>query len=181
MKTYWQLFIVVAFTLFLGAGCVSVTVPPKPITVPAPIETTPVVPTQELEPVTTADPMENPELKKITPVEAQPMPIVESSPTPTTTPEPAPIIKEFSITAKQWEFLPSTIAVNTGDTVKLIITSIDVAHGFTLEAFGIEEYLEPNKTTTVEFVADKAGSFSFSCSVFCGSGHNHMSGTLIVK
>lgn len=85
------------------------------------------------------------------------------------------------MTAKKWNFSPSTITVNRGDTVKLHIESIDVKHGFGLSAFGINEDLSPGKAVDVELVADKTGSFTFVCTVFCGSGHSGMKGQLIVK
>lgn len=90
-------------------------------------------------------------------------------------------VKEFTIIAKNWEFDPATITVNQGDTVKLHVKSIDVAHGFRLSSFNINERLEPGKTADIEFVADKTGTFTFACSVFCGSGHSRMVGQLIVK
>ncbi len=34
--------------------------------------------------------------------------------------------QEFAMTAKKWEFSPSTMTVNKGDAVKLRIESIDV-------------------------------------------------------
>lgn len=89
-------------------------------------------------------------------------------------------VREFTMTARQWEFEPNTITVNKGDKVKLSIRSIDVTHGFGLPAFGIDERLEAGETTNVEFMADKSGTFRFSCTVFCGSGHSAMDGTLIV-
>lgn len=98
-----------------------------------------------------------------------------------TAPEQISQTKEFSMVARQWEFSPSTITVNKGDHVTLSITSEDVTHGFSLNAFGINEQLQPGKTTIVEFDADTVGTHSFFCSVFCGSGHGGMSGTLIVK
>lgn len=90
-------------------------------------------------------------------------------------------VKEIEVTAKQWEFIPNPIRVNLGDRVILKITSIDVSHGFALPEFGISERLNPGNTVTVEFTADKAGSFSFFCNVVCGSGHSGMRGTLIVS
>lgn len=90
-------------------------------------------------------------------------------------------IKEIEVTAKKWEFTPNPIEVSKGDRVRLKITSIDVAHGFALPDFGVSQRLEPGKTEIVEFTADKEGSFSFFCNVFCGSGHSTMRGTLIVK
>lgn len=90
-------------------------------------------------------------------------------------------MKTFAITARNWVFEPSTITVKKGDLVRLQIKSVDVDHGFALTAFNINRQLKPGKTETIEFTADKAGSFSFFCSVFCGSGHGGMRGTLIVE
>lgn len=91
------------------------------------------------------------------------------------------LVKEFTMTAKQWKFQPDTITVNRGDQVKLSITSVDVEHGIAMPDFGISSTLNPGQTTEIEFVADKSGTFSFFCSVFCGVGHGDMRGTLIVK
>ncbi|MBS3151755.1 cupredoxin domain-containing protein [Candidatus Woesearchaeota archaeon] len=90
-------------------------------------------------------------------------------------------VKEFNVVAKKWEFQPSTIEVKRGDKVKLNINSVDVTHGFSLADFGINENLAPGKTTVVEFTADKTGTFTFFCSVYCGSGHSDMKGMLIVN
>jgi cytochrome c oxidase subunit 2 len=95
--------------------------------------------------------------------------------------EPTGEIKEFELTAKQWEFSPNTITVNRGDIVKIHIESVDVTHGFALPDFGVNEILEPGNDIHVDFVADKVGTFTFFCSVSCGSGHSGMNGQLIVK
>ncbi|NOZ81340.1 MAG: hypothetical protein GXP63_06745 [DPANN group archaeon] len=90
-------------------------------------------------------------------------------------------VKEITMTARNWKFEPNIIRVKKGDRVKLSITSVDVTHGFNLPAFGINENLEPGKTVTVEFVADKTGTFPFACSVYCGQGHSSMTGELVVS
>jgi len=90
-------------------------------------------------------------------------------------------LKEFTMTARQWEFSPNEIRVNKGDRVRISVTSSDVAHGFRLPEFSIDERLPPGKEVIIEFVADKAGTFPFSCSVPCGSGHGSMTGLLIVE
>ncbi|MBI2656817.1 cupredoxin domain-containing protein [Candidatus Woesearchaeota archaeon] len=90
-------------------------------------------------------------------------------------------VKEFKITAKQFQFEPSTIEVNKGDKVRLVITSIDVPHGFAIPEYGINQRLDPGKPATIEFTADKEGTFTTFCSVFCGSGHINMKGKLVVK
>ena len=93
-----------------------------------------------------------------------------------------PGVKEFDVTAKKWDWNPATITVNEGDEVKLNIKNLDVPHGFSLFEFGVNERLPGNgAVTTVEFTADKAGEYTFFCSVPCGSGHGGMRGTLIVE
>lgn len=99
----------------------------------------------------------------------------------TETDEAEPVTKTFNISAKKWEFSPSTITVNKGDTVVINITSTDVSHGFFIPDFNVNTSISAGKTSSVSFVASKTGTFSFSCSVFCGSGHGSMTGVLIVK
>ena len=89
--------------------------------------------------------------------------------------------KEFKITAKQFSFEPSTIEVNKGDKVRLIVTSMDVPHGISIKEYGINERLDVGKPVAIEFTADKEGTFTAFCSVFCGSGHSGMKGKLVVK
>jgi cytochrome c oxidase subunit 2 len=88
------------------------------------------------------------------------------------------LVKEIKITADQWNYNPNLITVNKGDTVKLILSSSDVAHGFSLPEYNINVYISETEAASVEFVADKEGTFTYSCSVHCGSGHGNMRGTL---
>ena len=90
-------------------------------------------------------------------------------------------VKEFQLTAKQFAFEPSTIEVNKGDKVRLIVTSIDVPHGIAITEYGINKRLEPGKPVTIEFTAGKQGSFTAFCSVACGPGHRNMKGKIVVK
>ena len=98
-----------------------------------------------------------------------------------TEPEMISTTKEFDMIAKQWTFDPETIIVNHGDEVVLHITSIDVTHGFRLSEFGINEELKQGESVDVTFVADQKGEFTYECSLYCGSGHSHMKGKLIVE
>ncbi len=90
-------------------------------------------------------------------------------------------IKEFTMQAKQFEYVPNEIRVQQWDTVRLKITSQDVSHGFRISEYDIDETLEPNKEVTVEFVASKKGTFTFACTIYCGIGHPGMTGKLIVE
>ena len=85
---------------------------------------------------------------------------------------------------------PNTIVVNKGDTVMLKVTNPrGNYHSFSIPEFGVStSMLDPRGgTETIEFVADKAGTFTFSCEVsynpdkqWCDPDHAMMTGTLIV-
>ena len=48
------------------------------------------------------------------------------------------------------------------------------------EALKLQAEIKPGEVTRVRFIPDKVGTFDFHCSVFCGTGHEDMSGTLVV-
>ncbi len=89
--------------------------------------------------------------------------------------------KEFNMIAKQFSFEPSTITVKKGDTVKINLNSIDVDHGIGITEFNVNLKVGKGETKSVEFVADKAGTFTMFCNVFCGADHKDMKGTLLVE
>lgn len=90
-------------------------------------------------------------------------------------------VHEIPMTAKKYEFTPSAIHVKKGEHVRLLITAVDHDHGFKLGAFDIQQDLKEGETTTVEFTADKAGTFRFACSHVCGFGHRGMKAELVVE
>lgn len=90
-------------------------------------------------------------------------------------------MKEFTVTARSFEFVPDEFVVEQGDTVRFKVTSTDVTHGLFVSGYNKNVQLVPGEESVLEFVADKAGTFSMSCSVFCGSGHGQMRATLIVQ
>jgi cytochrome c oxidase subunit 2 len=89
-------------------------------------------------------------------------------------------LKEFNVVAFQWGYEPSTITVNKGDKVRITATSRDVPHGFAINEYGVNLYLDGKTPKTVEFIADKAGTFTIYCNIPCGQGHSSMRGRLIV-
>jgi len=84
------------------------------------------------------------------------------------------------VTAKKFEYSPARITVKKGQQVSLELVSEDVHHGFNLPDFKVRADLKPGAITRVTFTPDKGGTFTFACDVFCGSGHEDMSGTLVV-
>jgi len=95
--------------------------------------------------------------------------------------QPTGAVHEIHVTASKYKFDPGEIHVKKGETVKLILTATDHDHGIKLDEFHINQKIQKGTPATVEFVADKAGTFSFKCSVFCGIGHGGMKGKLIVE
>lgn len=89
--------------------------------------------------------------------------------------------KEFTIHDSNFKFEPSVITVNQGDTVRLTEEVDQGFHNIVVEGYDVKTVPRSSpKTQTVEFVADKAGTFPFYCGV---SGHRSlgMEGKLIVK
>lgn len=74
------------------------------------------------------------------------------------------------------------IRVKKGDRVVFKLKSSDVVHGFSLKELGIfiAEGIPPGKVQMVSFVADREGTFTFSCNAICGPNHEKMQGTLVV-
>src|SRR5882762_8256725 len=91
-----------------------------------------------------------------------------------------PAERVIHITAKKFEFSPDSITLKKGETVVLEISSGDRKHGFSLRAFGVRTEVLLGKVSRIRLTPDKTGKFTFSCDVFCGDGHEEMTGTVIV-
>jgi nitrous-oxide reductase len=80
---------------------------------------------------------------------------------------------------------PETIEAEVGDTVIIHMTNLeraeDETHGFAVSTYNVNASLEPGKTITVKFKADKEGVYSYYCTEFCSALHLEMEGYLLVK
>jgi cytochrome c oxidase subunit 2 len=98
---------------------------------------------------------------------------------------PAPAgapVKEIEVSAKKYEFTPAAIEVPVNTLVRLHFKATDKEHGFELKSVKDScVKFKPEAPATLEFYADKAGEFEFSCCKFCGMGHGKMKGKLVVK
>ena len=121
---------------------------------------------------TTVEKTSPPSPSPATPVQEQTPPAIQPS---------TPHLVEINMIAKKFSFEPSEIRVHKGDHVKIHVKSVDVPHGIRIEDYDINVGLPPNEEKTVDFIADKVGTFDFECSVYCGSGHGSMEGKLIVE
>ena len=84
------------------------------------------------------------------------------------------------ITAKRFEYSPNEIRLKKGVPVVLEFTSLDRLHGFSCPDLGIRTDIPPGKTSRVRVVPDKVGTFPFHCDIFCGEGHEDMTGKFVV-
>ena len=106
----------------------------------------------------------------------------------TTSIAPTGVTVTVNMTAKSFEFSPSNISCNQGDT--LVINLSVPANDPTPSQHGLlmEEYLttgvnvSKGQTKQITIQATKDGTFLFGCNVpDCGAGHSNMFGTLTVK
>jgi cytochrome c oxidase subunit 2 len=86
----------------------------------------------------------------------------------------------IKIVAKKFVFIPAEIRLKQGETVTLQFTAPEVPMGFNLPDFNLRADIIPGRVASLHLTPDKTGTFTFLCDVFCGSGHEDMSGTLIV-
>ncbi len=80
---------------------------------------------------------------------------------------------------------PEIIEVEKGDEVTINLTNLeraeDETHGFTISTMNVHASVEPGKTISVKFKADKEGVFPYYCTEFCSALHLEMTGYFLVK
>lgn len=91
-----------------------------------------------------------------------------------------PDVQVIKVTAKRFVYTPNQITLKKGVPVVLELRTEDVLMGFNAPDLGARADIIPGQVTRVRIVPDKVGNFSFFCDVFCGSGHEEMTGTIVV-
>ena len=108
-----------------------------------------------------------------------------------------PNVQVIELTAKKYEYSPSPVHVKAGAKVQLKITATDHDHGFKIATApdGSEPSSKPGlvfvspqecwqlkkgDTTTIEFLAQTPGTYTFKCCHTCGLGHRGMKDQIIV-
>lgn len=95
-------------------------------------------------------------------------------------PAPAATERVIPITARRFVYEPSEITLKKGEPVILELTALDRDHGFQIAALGIRADLPMGQVTRVRLVPQQTGRYEFACDVFCGSGHEDMTGVIDV-
>jgi cytochrome c oxidase subunit 2 len=96
---------------------------------------------------------------------------------------------EINVVGRQWmwdvrhadgrrEF--NELHVPLGEDVRLVMTSEDVIHSFSVPAFRLKQDVVPGKQVETWFRATRAGTYHLFCAEFCGTAHSRMTGDIVV-
>jgi len=98
-----------------------------------------------------------------------------------TTNEIQKTVKEFTVIGTSYSFNPTTITVKKGDTVRINFKDEGGFHDLVISGYDVAtKRINTGETSTVEFIADKAGTFSYACSVGDHATRG-MTGTFVVE
>ncbi len=89
--------------------------------------------------------------------------------------------RTFTIVARKYTFAPVRIEVAQDDLVKVTMTSADIAHSFTIDAYRIDKRVGPKQTVTFEFHANQPGTFRIYCKLTQDARCKDMLGELVVQ
>jgi cytochrome c oxidase subunit 2 len=92
-----------------------------------------------------------------------------------------PDTRTIEIILQKSYYSPDTIELSRGESVRLSLKSVDVTHGFAIDALSIAREISPGPPTVINLPTSQAGTYPFYCVVRCGKDHLKMRGTLVVK
>ena len=86
----------------------------------------------------------------------------------------------IKIVTQKFNYTPNQITLKKGFPVVLEFTTLDVVMGFNVPDLGVRTDILPGKISQVRIMPGKVGNFPFLCDIFCGAGHEDMTGNIIV-
>ncbi|HEX3068848.1 MAG TPA: IPT/TIG domain-containing protein [Thermoanaerobaculia bacterium] len=97
-------------------------------------------------------------------------------------------VQNITMTAKSFDFTPTSFTVNQGDLVNITFTvpsndASTVGHGLLMSTY-VENGVNVARGSSklISFTATTAGNFQYACNIpDCGTGHSSMSGIMIVR
>jgi cytochrome c oxidase subunit 2 len=90
-------------------------------------------------------------------------------------------VREIPIVAKKFGYSPSEVRLKKGETVTLVLKTEDVAHGLKSNDLKFNAKIVPGEETKVVVTPQTTGTFTATCSKFCGGGHFGMKMTFLVE
>jgi heme/copper-type cytochrome/quinol oxidase subunit 2 len=95
--------------------------------------------------------------------------------------EQAPSRREFDVTASNYRFTPDRLEVAQDELVKVTIRSTDIAYSVTIDEYRVSKRVPAGGVATIEFRADRPGTFRFYSSLKSDARHEGMRGDLVVR
>ena len=92
-----------------------------------------------------------------------------------------PTVRRVSVVARRYAFDPPRIDVEQDDLVRIELRTLDIAHSITIDAYRIAKRVNPGAPVTLEFRADRVGTFPFYCNLQIDDGCRQMRGELVVR
>lgn len=92
----------------------------------------------------------------------------------------APHQRRLTVVARKYVYEPARLEANLDDLVRVTLTSPDIAHSFTVDAYRIAKRVGGGQTVTFEFRADQAGTFPVYCNLKQDDRCREMHGELVV-
>ena len=85
--------------------------------------------------------------------------------------------------ARQFSYFPSTVCLEAGSRYRLVLMSIDVVHGASIQLgdHSLMVRLPRGVPVELELEFDEPGEYMVYCSYYCGIGHPYMSAKIIVE
>lgn len=84
------------------------------------------------------------------------------------------------VSVRKFAFLPGEITLKQGVPVVLEFVSADVVMGFNAPDLKLRADIIPGQVARVRLTPRQVGTFDFLCDIFCGDGHEGMSGRIHV-
>jgi heme/copper-type cytochrome/quinol oxidase subunit 2 len=88
--------------------------------------------------------------------------------------------RSFSVTARKYAFEPARLEANLDDLVRVTLSSGDIAHSFTIDAYRIAKRVGGGQSVSFEFRADQPGTFRIYCNLKQDERCRDMHGELVV-
>lgn len=94
--------------------------------------------------------------------------------------EQGPHRYEVHYVARMWKFEPADLNVETGSTVDIYLSTVDVTHGMQIIGTNVNLMAVPGAVNYARVKFDKAGEYLVVCNEYCGIQHHNMAARIHV-
>lgn len=88
---------------------------------------------------------------------------------------------EAVIVSYAFGYEPQMLEVPVGATVDFVVTTTDVIHGFAIVGTNVNLMVVPGEVSHTSHTFNKPGEYLILCNEYCGTGHEYMKMTIVVK